>query len=120
MTGQGKGLRAGIGVLLGGLFVLTLSAQEITTMNENPTVVVGTFDSREVKLRPGRYTAVGTRNGYRDVRREFMVHTDRATQPVVLRCEEERRQIEISGTRAALSGSCARRRSAARGARSCA
>jgi hypothetical protein len=52
MTGQRKmkGLRAGIGVLLGGLFVLMLSAQEITTMNENPTVVVGTFDSRAVAV----------------------------------------------------------------------
>ncbi len=52
MTGQRimKKLRAGIGVLLGGLFVLTLSAQDITTTSENPTVVVGTFDSRAVAV----------------------------------------------------------------------
>ncbi len=52
MTGQrtNKKLRAGFGVLLGGLFVLTLSAQDITTTSENPTVVVGTFDSRAVAV----------------------------------------------------------------------
>ena len=50
---------------------------------------LGSFESREVSLRPGRYTAVGTRNGYRDVRREFMVHTKNAPQPVVVRCDEK-------------------------------
>jgi hypothetical protein len=45
-----KRFRVGIGVLLGGLFVLTLSAQDITTTSENPTVVVGTFDSRAVAV----------------------------------------------------------------------
>jgi tetratricopeptide (TPR) repeat protein len=50
---------------------------------------LGSFESREVNLRPGRYTAVGTRNGYRDVRREFIVHTERAPQPVVVRCDEK-------------------------------
>jgi hypothetical protein len=45
-----KKIRAGIGVLLGGLFVLTLSAQEIATTGENPTVVVGTFDSRAIAV----------------------------------------------------------------------
>ena len=52
MNGQKnmKKLRAGIGVLLGGLFVLTLGAQESITTSENPTVVVGTFDSRAVAV----------------------------------------------------------------------
>jgi len=52
MNGQNKmrKLRAGIGMLLGGLFVLTLGAQENTTTSENPTVVVGTFDSRAVAV----------------------------------------------------------------------
>jgi len=52
MTGQRimKKLRTGIGMLLGGLFVLTLSAQDITKTNGSPTVVVGTFDSRAVAV----------------------------------------------------------------------
>jgi hypothetical protein len=45
-----KKVGAGIGVLLGGLCVLTLSAQDITTTSENPMVVVGTFDSRAVAV----------------------------------------------------------------------
>ena len=43
-----KGLDTGIGMFLGGLLVLTLSAQDTTTTRDNPTVVVGTFDSRGV------------------------------------------------------------------------
>ena len=45
-----KKLHAGIGMLLGGLLVLTLSAQDTATTRENPTVVVGTFDSRAVAV----------------------------------------------------------------------
>jgi hypothetical protein len=52
MTGQRtmKRLRAGIGVLLGGFFMLTLSAQDAATTSEYPTIVVGTFDSRAVAV----------------------------------------------------------------------
>lgn len=48
MTGQriAKKLRAGIGLLHGGSFVVALSAKDIITTSENPTIVVGTFDSR--------------------------------------------------------------------------
>jgi hypothetical protein len=50
---------------------------------------LGTFDQHQLSLRPGHYTAVGTRDGYRDVRKDFMVFANRRNQPVVLRCEEE-------------------------------
>ena len=49
---------------------------------------LGIFDRFELELRPGTYTAVGTRNGYRDVRREFTVRPGAAASPVVIRCEE--------------------------------
>ena len=42
-----KNLNAGIGMLLGGVVVL-LNPQEPNTPRENPTVVVGTFDSRAI------------------------------------------------------------------------
>ncbi|MCP3918874.1 MAG: hypothetical protein GY711_25285 [bacterium] len=45
-----KKLNASIGTLLGGFLVLTLSAQNTTTTRENPTVVVGTFDSRAIAV----------------------------------------------------------------------
>ena len=41
---------AGIGVLLGGVLVLTMSAQTATTTPENPSVIVGTFDSRAIAV----------------------------------------------------------------------
>jgi len=49
---------------------------------------LGTFDARALKLRPGEYTAVGSRDGYRDVRREFTVVAGETPMPVVVRCEE--------------------------------
>jgi eukaryotic-like serine/threonine-protein kinase len=48
----------------------------------------GTFDRRDVELLPGRYTVVGTRNGFRDVRREVVLPPGTPPTPVVVRCEE--------------------------------
>ena len=48
----------------------------------------GTFSQREVELLPGRYTVVGTRTGFRDVRREVVLMPDSAPSAVVVKCEE--------------------------------
>ena len=32
---------------------------------------LGAFERKELQLQPGRYVAIGTRAGFRDVRREF-------------------------------------------------
>jgi serine/threonine-protein kinase len=49
---------------------------------------LGTLTRRAVDLRPGEYTATGTRRGFRDVRRRFTVSPGAAVPPVVVRCEE--------------------------------
>ncbi len=49
---------------------------------------LGTFETRELDLRPGKYVAVGSRPGYRDVRLEFRVAPEIDLQPIVVRCEE--------------------------------
>ncbi len=49
----------------------------------------GSFDSHEIRLRPGTYVAVGSRPGYRDVRLEFRVSPETEFQSVVVRCEEQ-------------------------------
>jgi len=49
---------------------------------------LGRFDQRELTLRPGTYTAVGTRIGYRDVRRSFTVNHDSAPSAVTIACTE--------------------------------
>lgn len=49
---------------------------------------LGTFTVREVELLPGRYTVVGTRTGYRDVRREVEVRPGAQPAVATIRCEE--------------------------------
>jgi hypothetical protein len=49
---------------------------------------LGTFTQRQLQLTPGRYTVVGTRPGYRDVRREIAVMPMAALEPIVIRCED--------------------------------
>jgi len=49
---------------------------------------LGTFDRRELELRPGTYTVVGSRRGYRDVRHELAIEPGTPPEPLVVRCEE--------------------------------
>jgi tetratricopeptide (TPR) repeat protein len=50
---------------------------------------IGTFTGHSLDLRPGIYTVVGTRHGYRDVRVEWKVAPGMESMPLVVRCEEE-------------------------------
>ena len=63
----------------------------IDSDNETEILIqkVGTFGPflrHELKLRPGRYVIVGSRDGYRDVRDEILLQAD--TEPVEIRCTE--------------------------------
>lgn len=49
---------------------------------------LGSFQTRELSLRPGVYVAVGSRSGYRDVRIEFRVAPEIEMKPIVVQCEE--------------------------------
>ncbi|WP_405241278.1 protein kinase domain-containing protein [Lentisalinibacter salinarum] len=49
---------------------------------------LGTFERRELELRPGTYTVMGSRVGYRDVRIDFRVAPEIELEPIVVRCEE--------------------------------
>ena len=49
---------------------------------------LGRFEERELTLRPGKYTAVGTRNGYRDVREQIVVVHDAVPAPITIACVE--------------------------------
>ena len=50
---------------------------------------LGKFDRHSLVLRPGTYTVVGTRRGYRDVRLRLVVEATAAPEPLLVRCEEE-------------------------------
>lgn len=58
---------------------------EVTVYRVGP---LGRFATRELALKPGRYVAVGTRPGYRDVRLEFEVGSSHTNPVVDVRCEE--------------------------------
>ena len=46
------------------------------------------FSKEIIKLRPGNYTAIGIRNGYRDVRIDFTVAPENDAEPIRIICEE--------------------------------
>jgi hypothetical protein len=48
---------------------------------------LGRFASRELSLRPGSYTVVGTRDGYQDVRKKVVVKPTPGPLRVTIRCE---------------------------------
>jgi hypothetical protein len=50
---------------------------------------LGTFARKVLELRPGTYMVVGTRSGFRDVRRRLVVEPNGPPPPLVVRCEEE-------------------------------
>lgn len=78
----------------------TLLKQAVTPVNvvfrsDSQTHVVlyrikdlGRFDQTSLVLRPGRYVAAGTRQGYRDVRVEFTITGKPLEEPIVVQCEE--------------------------------
>ncbi|MDX2435499.1 MAG: hypothetical protein QNL88_00485 [Acidobacteriota bacterium] len=68
----------------------------VIVVSDNLTNVViyrvdrlGVFSRRELSLRPGIYTAVGSRIGFRDVRVQFTVTSGAALKPVTVVCTEE-------------------------------
>jgi eukaryotic-like serine/threonine-protein kinase len=48
----------------------------------------GTFAHRDIDLKPGKYTVIGTRNGYRDVRRDITVAPGQTIQTISISCSE--------------------------------
>lgn len=94
MSAPGPRLRAQVEQLRAQLAV---AAQPVAVQfeSDNQTNVViykvgalGLFTSRTLELRPGPYVVVGTRDGYRDVRRNIRVDPAGNMPPVVIRCEE--------------------------------
>jgi serine/threonine protein kinase/tetratricopeptide (TPR) repeat protein len=48
----------------------------------------GAFDKREIELKPGKYTVVGTRPGFRDVRRDVTIAPGGDVQTISVSCVE--------------------------------
>jgi len=60
----------------------------LTTVKIFHVGVLGQFTSQQLELRPGTYTVVGSRPGYRDVRQTLTVKPGPQQQAVDIRCEE--------------------------------
>ena len=67
---------------------ITLRSDEETDVIVNKVARLGRFTQRELTLRPGTYTATGTRNGYRDVRQSFTIAHDSAPTNVTIICTD--------------------------------
>ena len=48
----------------------------------------GVFSRREIQLKPGKYTVVGTRDGYREVRRDITIAPGQGVQTISVSCGE--------------------------------
>ncbi len=66
----------------------TLESDQLTEVVVYKVGRLGTFDRRDLALRPGSYTVVGSRRGYRDVRRQLVIEPGVAPEPLAIRCEE--------------------------------
>jgi len=67
---------------------VTLRSDGLTNVAIYHVGRLGSFTSQQLELRPGSYTVVGSRPGYRDVRQTFTVKPG-AEQPALdIRCEE--------------------------------
>jgi len=89
----GPELKARI-VSLDRLIVTASTEVEVSLRSDGATEVViyrvgrlGTFKQKQLKLRPGTYTVVGSRPGFRDVRRKLTVSVKR--KPSLFICCEE-------------------------------
>jgi hypothetical protein len=68
---------------------VSLQSDNVTQVTIYRVGELGAFEQRSLELVPGSYTVVGTRPGYRDVRRQINVVPGAPLEPVVIRCEDK-------------------------------
>jgi tetratricopeptide (TPR) repeat protein len=94
ITRPGPRLRAQIDRLQTVLTDLNQPVQVVLESDNLTEIVVyrvgrlGTFERMRLELKPGDYTVVGSRAGYRDVRREIRIRPGDPPGLVSIRCEE--------------------------------
>jgi len=67
---------------------VTLQSDGLTSVLIYHVGKLGQFTSQKLQLRPGTYTIVGSRPGYRDVRQTFTLRPGSEQPALVIRCEE--------------------------------
>jgi tetratricopeptide (TPR) repeat protein len=65
---------------------VVLRSDNQTQITVSSVGALGTFSEKELALRPGAYTVLGSRDGCRDIREQILVRADMA--PIEIRCLE--------------------------------
>ncbi len=67
----------------------------VSLVSDNATAIAipsigqfGTFSKRDIQLKPGRYTVIGTRDGFRDVRRDVTIAPGQESQTISVSCSD--------------------------------
>jgi eukaryotic-like serine/threonine-protein kinase len=67
---------------------LSLESDSLTQVAIPNVGTFGSFSRLDIELKPGHYTVIGTRQGYRDVRHEFTVNPGQGNQTINITCSE--------------------------------
>ena len=67
---------------------VTLESDNLTEVAVYKVGKLGRFYTRDLDLRPGTYTVVGTRNGYKDVRQKVAVKAGKNQVRITVKCRE--------------------------------
>ena len=65
---------------------VTIESDNLTNVAVYKVGKLGRFVVRELNLRPGSYTVVGSRDGYQDVRQKLVVKPDRQPTRITVKC----------------------------------
>jgi tetratricopeptide (TPR) repeat protein len=67
---------------------IELTSDALTEVTVYRVGQLGAFSTKALQVRPGTYTAIGSRDGYRDVRETFTVLPGRTLPPIRIVCTE--------------------------------
>jgi serine/threonine protein kinase/tetratricopeptide (TPR) repeat protein len=69
--------------------LLNLISDNATQVSIPSIGVFGAFGRRQIRLKPGTYTVIGTRDGYREVEQEFTVEPGQHSVTITVSCSEQ-------------------------------
>ena len=87
LQGQAQRLRDSL-ALYDQVVAAMFESDGLTAVSLQRVGTIGTFRRKEIRLKPGRYVVTGSRDGYRDVRREFLVVPGSTPVVIEIRCTE--------------------------------
>ena len=66
---------------------ITIESDNLTEVAVYKVGKLGRFSSRELNLRPGTYTVVGARDGFKDVRHKIVVKPGQEPFNITVKCK---------------------------------